>query len=467
MHRIKKCLLLIISTAVMILPNITASADTEYIVKFKDSVLFSCEDTAVGLTPFIPKLGLYTTNDITGLDTDLIEFIEEDSVVELFDTYDYSKITENQEYAITNIKSMWDIGIYGKGVRVGVIDSGCNRHTAFQDNLKDGASFIDDVADTYDNIGHGTAVCGIIGAGYGFDNIIGTARKAEIIPLKFIDRNTAGKTLGGTVKTLSSAIISSVDDFNCDIINMSCGTNNSEMLKTAVDYAVSKGAIIVAAVGNNGTEKYNYPAAYDNVIGVGSVNKSKQHSGFSNTNDSVFVTAPGEGVTILSGDGVKSGKGTSFSAPYVSGIITNMCEINPDITPEEVMEIISKTAEDLGDEGYDENFGYGLINVDAIVDYMLKDCEYYISDIDLCRADNFYEVRLRKNSSSEMPIFIFAEYTDRSLTQFEMKPQSISDDVYILRLKKADNDEYICFLWEDLENIRPIKTSSAIVANAE
>ena len=112
--------------------------------------------------------------------------------------------------------------------------------------------------------------------------------KVRLVPLKCFDDKTTN------VSVICKAIYGAVDDFGCDVINMSFGLmEDSIALKEAIDYAAGKGVIIVAAVGNDGTEELCYPAAYDNVIGVGSVDKNEGVSSVSQHNKSVFITAPG------------------------------------------------------------------------------------------------------------------------------------------------------------------------------
>ncbi len=444
-------ILILFSMAAIIVIQIPVSA--KYIVQL-DVQLMSAEDT--GLEPLVPELGLYTAEDISDIDPAMLESVEEDVRVELFDSYDYTETASQPWHTITGAKGMWDIGAYGQRVRVGVIDSGCNPHVALAGSFLEGRNVIDTNNDVTDNIGHGTSVCGVIAAGYGFD-VIGAAHKAEVVPFKFIDCDDNGKTIGGYVSQVIAAINSAVEDYQCDVINMSFGTVMSQNLKKVIDDAVSKGVTFVAAVGNEGDDTERYPASYDNVIGAGSVDNSKQHSYFSNINDSVFVTAPGEHIKLLSDiNEYKINSGTSFSSPYVCGVIADMISIKPDITPDEIKSIISSTAEDLGEAGKDNMFGYGLIRADKIVDYMLAEEKCYTPGIDLCSEDGFYEMRFRTGDNYEDPACIFAEYKDGMLKRTSMQKQRINDHVFMLRLPREEYDSYKYFVWESFESMKPL-----------
>ena len=445
----KIALIVFAAVTVMLFQSMVSAAD--YIVKLKQDIRLMNIDT--NLMPLIPKLNLYTTDNISDINPETVEFAEEDTAVTLFDSYDYSAVEMQSAHKITEIKSMWDMGVYGKGIRVGVIDSGCSSHETLTNNLCDGADFSGS-GDLEDRIGHGTSVCGVLAAQYGFD-AIGAAHKARIIPLKFIDLNESGATVGGTVSRLAAAIVSAVDDFDCDIINMSCGTIDSHTLKNAVDYAASKGTVMVAAAGNDGTADYNYPAAYDNVIGVGSVSDTKEHSSFSNSNDSIFITAPGEHVNVIYGTNrYGRNSGTSFSAPYISGIIADMLEINHELNLTEITDILSCTSEDLGDEGYDEAFGYGLVRADKIAEYMLSGRNYYTPGLDLCPEDDFYEIRFRVDGDI-VPFCVLAEYKNGALNNIDLSKKHIRDNIFMLRLPQSANI-FKYFVWDSFNGMNPM-----------
>ena len=114
----------------------------------------------------------------------------------------------------------------------------------------------------------------------------------------------------------------------------------------------------------------SYPGAYEDVIAVGSVDKNMNVSSFSNKNDSVFVVAPGEDVYSLGTlpFTVYKSSGTSFSAPFVSGLAAMLKEKYPQMGQKDFGEILKASSKDLGEPGYDTSYGYGLIQVPQAID---------------------------------------------------------------------------------------------------
>ena len=459
---IKKAILMICLSLIVLgiaLAGGTGVQAKEYIVKPKNDIRLCSEGSLPEMTPVIPELGIYTVDTDDDFDRSEFDFVEENSEVELFDTYDYASAATRDEYSVTGMNAMWNAGIYGKGVKIGVVDSGCNKHERLLGCLKDGESVVEGVTTTEDNIGHGTAVCGVIGASYTYNSFLGTARRADIIPIKFIDKNQNGDTVGGMTSDFAKAIVAAVDDFDCDIINVSSGDKDSATLRLAIDYAVEKGAVIVSSVGNKGNSYIYYPAGYESVIGVGSVSKSKSRSSFSNMNESVFVTAPGQSLTLLSGTSVtKTDSGTSFSTPYVSGIIADIMSVKPDITLEDIKEILKETSEDLGDDGYDTSYGYGLVRAGNIVDYLLKDYTCFTSGVDQSETDGKYEIRFRLNDTGFVPTFLLAEYTDGALSNIVSEYTKPAENIFMLRMDKTnDNGNFKHFVWKSPESMMPYR----------
>ncbi len=248
----------------------------------------------------------------------------------------------------------------GQGIRVGVLDSGINPHPDFGDRLLPGHNFVQegDPEDTSDTFGHGTRIAGLI-AGAGEDGYLGTAPGALLVPLKVTD----GKSV--KVSVLCTAIYSAIDDYGCRVLNLSMGVQTDyAALREAVAYAEEKGVIIVSAAGNNGSGTLYYPAGYDTVMGVGAVDENGALYRFSNHNASVFLTAPGVDVrsTAKEGGYILS-TGTSFAVPQAAGAAAVLLGMEAGLDPGRLRGILAATASDCGEEGYDEYYGYGILNL--------------------------------------------------------------------------------------------------------
>ncbi len=253
-------------------------------------------------------------------------------------------------------------GLTGKGVRVAIIDSGVSTRTKeFGNRLLAGENLLDGTQNTNDTDGHGTFIAGIIGAEKGnFVGIAGMAPGAAIVPIK-----TTGKDKS-LASVTAEGIRLAVDKYGCGVISLSFGAKKeSDALHDAIRYAAAKGAIVVCSTGNDGTEELYYPGAYEETIGVGSVNRSSRVSSFSHRNTSIFVTAPGENIVSLSRYAYlpRIGSGTSYSVPFVSGLAALLKERYPQMNKDAFAEILKASCKDLGDAGYDTAYGWGLIQV--------------------------------------------------------------------------------------------------------
>lgn len=222
-------------------------------------------------------------------------------------------------------KTIWGDSNQGNGIKIAVIDSGCDiNHESLKDNIVAVRNFTDEDGKSHnivvDRVGHGTHVIGTIAANGKNNTIMGVAPKADIYVLKAIDRTGSGK-----VSWVVNAIYYAIEQ-NVDIISMSLGMPKStEKLEKAVKEAVNKNILLVCAAGNDGDGnvndfEYSYPAAYPEVISVGAVDKKGVPANFSNSNLNIDVVAPG--VDILStypGNQFAVLSGTSMATPHVSG----------------------------------------------------------------------------------------------------------------------------------------------------
>jgi subtilisin family serine protease len=217
---------------------------------------------------------------------------------------------------------------------------------------------LDSLAD--DDYGHGTHVAGIAAAVSNNDlGITGVSWGAKIMPLKMLNASGTGTTFN-----LAKAIYFAVDN-GAQVINMSlgasCGSGWPEV-EDAVDYAVAKGVLLIAAAGNN--QPYVFcPAAIADVVAVGATSATDVRASFSNYGPELEVVAPGVDIySTLVGGGYGTTNGTSMAAPFVAGLAALLRSSDPALTAGDVTTVIQNTSDDLGSPGWDPLYGHGRIN---------------------------------------------------------------------------------------------------------
>jgi hypothetical protein len=201
---------------------------------------------------------------------------------------------------------------WGDRVTVAVLDTGVLPHPTFADGQ---ITQLDLVNDGQPFNSHGTSVASIIAGQDG--RAPGVAPGAKILDIRVA--NGDGISAG---ETLAQGIVTAVDR-GAQVINISLGGyGDSYMLAQAVTYATQRGAIVVAAAGNDAYGQLAIPAAYENVLSVGSVDANNRQAYFSNAGAGLDLEAPGVGVvSAWSTDKVVFASGTSQSAAVVSGAV--------------------------------------------------------------------------------------------------------------------------------------------------
>ncbi len=219
--------------------------------------------------------------------------------------------------------------------------------------------------DIRDEHGHGTHIAGVIAAtSVAGDGIWGLNPQALIIPIKFMD--STGK---GTQLDAAMAIRYAVD-MGAKVINCSWGYfKKTTVLEDAINYAVKKGVIIVSAIGNSDTYIPEYPSAFESVISVGAVSQSLNRTSYTNYGshldfmtfgDNIYSTLPSNSYGVLSG--------TSQATAIVSGVVSRLLSLYPVMTYLGMTEMLKNNALDLASEGYDQYTGYGLVQVDGMLE---------------------------------------------------------------------------------------------------
>ncbi len=228
---------------------------------------------------------------------------------------------------------------------------------------------------------HGTHVTGILAAkkgngigGYGINPNV------KILPIDVFDRDFVTNDY-----TVAQAILYAADH-GAKVINMSLSSSlSSPVLQEAVETAINKGVTIVAAEGNEGNDVPNYPASYEGVIGVGSMNKDKKLSSFSSYGASTDLVAPGEDIYAPIFDYEKKSSfqtlsGTSMASPIVAGVASLLLSKYPTLKPAQVEYVLAHTATDFGEKGRDLKFGNGLVNPIGVLKYDIKKIPPFVKD---------------------------------------------------------------------------------------
>ena len=251
---------------------------------------------------------------------------------------------------------------WGMEVKIAVLDSGIDfSHPALSHLQHEQISLIDPSVSQSVSLSHGTGIASII-AGMNED-YLGIAPKAKILSLQVLDENGVGD-----VFTLAEGIVLAVDK-GCSVINLSLGgQESSEILKAAVNYAESKGVILVAAAGNDGFSEVSFPARYDSVIGVTALSPDGRVADFSNFGDGVDLAAPGVGIVSAWNDnGYAIFDGTSSAAALVTGAIATEISRNPKMEKKNLQKLFLELANEVDQPGFDENSGYGALNLNRVI----------------------------------------------------------------------------------------------------
>ncbi len=224
-------------------------------------------------------------------------------------------------------------------------------------------------------VSHGSAVAGTAAAnGNNSRGIAGVSWGAKILPLQALGDNGVGDTL-----TIARAIRYAADR-GVDVINLSLGSSQEDTyLRQAIDYALSKGAIVVAAAGNDGCDCVAYPGNYPEVIAVGASSSDGTVAKFSSYGDNLSIVAPGSdmqlpGWTKLAPTNsyVPHYSGTSFAAPYISGLLANARANQPTASWGQLVSILLQTADHktlTQASPHSNALGFGFVRAD---DYMAR-----------------------------------------------------------------------------------------------
>lgn len=284
----------------------------------------------------------------------------------------------SRQYAhkLTSSEAGWAIEQGKNDFVLAIVDTGVDvKHPDLASKMLPGYNAFDDNTNVTDGNGHGTHCAGIAAAltnnGVG---VAGYAPNVKILPVQVLSAEGSG-----SYATVAAGIVWAADH-GAKVISMSLGgPSNSPVVAEAVKYALSKDAMLIAAMGNSGrgangnTPIKSYPAAIPGVMSVGATDSKDALARFSQMGEWNSVTAPG--VDILSTfpvsnttdmpsvNGYGSISGTSMATPAVAGLAALVRSKYPQLNAAQAEAHIEATSDDLGDPGYDQKFGAGRINV--------------------------------------------------------------------------------------------------------
>ena len=293
-----------------------------------------------------------------------IESLEQRLLMRHTVVWGYSGLNSQQDKAVAAYPSLT-----GAGQSIAIIDTGVDYNAPTMGGgfgrhhkVQGGYNFVEGNDDPMDTVGHGTAVATIAaGLPYSFHNRYyqGVATGANIVALRV---DNGSDVLNPTrVTEAFQWVLDHQIKYNITTVNISegymdfavktQGASFSNLLKECAD----RGIFIAASAGNDGlSDGVEYPGSDPSVISVGSVNASNHISSFSNSARSLDMLAPGETVAVpyLDDNGdlfYTYSNGTSFAAPYVAGTAALMHQVNPSLTPSQILSTMQRVGPKLID----------------------------------------------------------------------------------------------------------------------
>ena len=335
---------------------------------------------------------------------------------------------EQWNLAVSGVPVAWDAEDAASNITVAVIDSGFQTsHPDLSGRFVTGYDFCGNsdcsrrdgnVAPDGANDTHGTHVAGIVGAkGDNSRGVTGVLKGgAKLVPVKvFYNYNrTTAERLAQAIRWAAGDDVSNMPDNNnpADIINLSLGTTaDSQTVSNAVSEAQSRGALLIAAAGNDGGDIL-YPARYSGVVAVGSVNSDFQRSCFSNAGSALdLVAAGGDGFlassscnsrakeavsSTIPNDDYGTLVGTSQAAPLVAGVAALIWSDDPSLSASEVESALKASAYKTSSMSSNE-YGAGVVRADVAFGYPKPGDQVSIT----AGSDALDTVRLRADGSTE------------------------------------------------------------------
>ncbi len=380
-------------------------ADGEVIVKFKSGI------TAETINRIYTELGaseIYTSpragfkriaiSSLSNVDEAVeqfraradVEYAEPNYILRAFMTPNDPYYTYQWHMPKINAEPAWDLST-GTGIVVAIIDCGVayENYGSFGlapdlagTNFVPGYDFVNNDTHPNDDNGHGTHVAGTVAQTTNNNlGVAGVAFNSSIMPIKVLDASG-----NGWLSDVADGIIWAADN-GAQVINMSLGSSSStSTLQNAVRYADGLGVTIVCAAGNSGNNVPQYPASYVECISVSATRYDDTRPSYSSFGSNIDICAPGGDTSVdQNGDGYVDGvlqqtfgttytdwgywfyQGTSMASPHVAGVSAMLLAVDGSLTPQQVRSAMEGTAVDLGSAGWDQFYGFGLVDAYAAI----------------------------------------------------------------------------------------------------
>ncbi|MET7466048.1 S8 family serine peptidase [Nonomuraea sp. NPDC005501] len=299
-------------------------------------------------------------------------------------------VREQQQWVLDalNVEQAWAV-TKGRGVTVAVIDSGVDpKLKELRGKVTTGPDMSTSSVQREARPGeHGTSMAALVAGSGARNGLVGIAPDARILSVPLaLDEEPGTGTIepapaprpdedSGLESPLARGLRYAANH-GAQVVSMSIGGYGPlKSEREAVSYALGKGVVLVAAVGNDGqtgyaqqkgTSYWSFPAGYPGVIGVAAVDKQGRRAPFSSDNLSVLVAAPGVGVPVARmGGGYEPSEGTSSAGALVAGVAALIKARYPALPPERVAQALSSSARGRPAAGYDDKVGFGVVDAGA------------------------------------------------------------------------------------------------------
>ncbi|HET6854572.1 MAG TPA: S8 family serine peptidase [Pyrinomonadaceae bacterium] len=287
-----------------------------------------------------------------------VEFAELDHVLRPADVVPNDPWFANWEGHLRKIQApaAWSTTVGSSNVVIAILDTGVDaNHEDLASKIVPGWNSYNNNSTTTDVSGHGTAVAGTAGAAS--NNGVGVASvcwSCRIMPIRVSD--TTGYA---TYSSIASGLTWAADH-GARVANISYMVSDSSAVSSAAQYFQGKGGVVTSSAGNYSSFSNSVDNPY--ILTVSATDQFDVIYSYSNTGKNIDVAAPGDSFSTQMGGGYVSTGGTSYSAPIVAGVAALVLSVNPQLSGDQVQNILKQSADDLGAAGWDPIYGSGRVN---------------------------------------------------------------------------------------------------------